>query len=339
MLIKSQNVFGMKPQFKVAVLIVGVLALVIGASPFYGDWKMNLNTNADLTLSTLKKIHDWPVYSMEYKNNYGFDEYIQKGGSWSQGDFIKMGCTCFAAFGGESPIFGRNFDFPLNPILVLFTAPKDGHRSVSVVDLGYFGYSMDKKNGADLKQLLYTPFMPFDGMNERGVAIGMMAIPSASYSSTTRAITIGEIQVIRLVLDYADDLDDAIELMSQYNIEFVDPPIHYMVADCSGKSAIVEYINNEMIIIRNSEPWQVSTNFIVTGSEAPDNVDCWRYRNAYNELKDVNGALDAGEAMTLLKEVSQGSTVWSSVYNLKALELYLIPAQKFGEPLEFRLEH
>ncbi len=151
-------------------------------------------------------------------------------------------------------------------------------------------------------------------------------------------MTIGEIEVIRLVLDYASNLDEALDLMENYNIEFTEPPIHYIIADKSGVSAVVEFLGGEMRVIRNTEAWQVSTNFIITGSGAPNQVPCWRYRVVYDELREKAGVLALGEAMILLKEASQQSTVWSAVYDPNTLGLSLAVGGNYGNILSFRLQ-
>ncbi len=297
----------------------------------------------DPTLSTLRKVDNFPLYEMTYKGDYHFEEYLKKGGSWP---ILKTNpaCTCFAALSGK-PIFGRNFDFPPNPVLVLHTAPPGRHASMSIVDLSYFGFDMKHHpDSGDLSRLLKTPYLPFDGMNEKGVFVCMMAVPKAEGSKDAGKVTIGEIEAIRLILDYASNLVEALDLVGGYNIEFTNPRIHYLIADKSGKSAVVEFLKGEMKIIRNSEPWQVSTNFIITGSGAPAKAPCRRYRVVYDELKEKGGVLTQAEAMSLLQKTSmrktfwsRACTVWSAVYDPQALDMGLSVGGNYGNVLRFRL--
>jgi len=171
-------------------------------------------------------------------------------------------CTCFTAYSDSSArLFGRNFDFPDDPALILFTAPSDGYASVSMVDLGYFGYSTEnlpsEENG--LENLKLTPLLPFDGMNEHGLTIGMAAVPEAEAPVDPSKLTIGEIRVIRMVLDYAKDVEEAIELIESYNVRVDSPPIHYLLSDREGNSAIIEFVDGEMIVYRNNMEWQIIT--------------------------------------------------------------------------------
>ncbi len=82
-------------------------------------------------------------------------------------------CTCFDVAGnGCEPVFSKNFDFPRDPSLLLFTNPQDGYTSVSIVDLGYFGYSISRLPTLkeDLVNLRMTPYLLFNGMNKHGLA-------------------------------------------------------------------------------------------------------------------------------------------------------------------------
>jgi len=201
-----------------------------------------------------------------------------------------------------------------------------------MVDLEYLGFTRNNlpDNPATNQRLNRSPYLPFDGMNEKGVAIGMMAIESASCNLDPLKITIEELELIRLVLDYAATVDEAIQLITKYNIRFTDPPIHYMIADKSGKSAIIEFINGEMNVIQNSNPWQVCTNFIVTGTSAPNNVDCWRYNQSHSYLKTRKGAIDLNEAFKLTQDVSQSNTIWSMVYDLNNCTVNVAISKKYS---------
>ena len=301
-----------------------------------------------LTLASLKKVDDYPLYVMTFYGDYGFAEYLQTGISTStsanlstQQTSIRWACTCFAALGKKGfAVFGRNFDWVNRASLLLFTNPPGAYAAVSMVDLNYFGYNANNlpDSPGNRENLLGTPYLPFDGLNERGVAIGMMAIPQARAPYDPKKVTIGEIQVIRLVLDYAKNVNDAISLIQKYNIEIQTPPIHYLIADSSGNSAVIEFIDGNMIIIRNDESWQVSTNFIIHGSGAPDNVSCWRYNTAYQALKEAGGYITHEVAMELLRKVSQSSTMWSTVYDINSREIHVAVGRKYDAIKKFELK-
>lgn len=50
--------------------------------------------------------------------------------------------------------------------------------------------------------------------------------------------------MLRLILDYADNVEEAVEIASGYDLhDSAKTSYHYMVADASGKSAILEWVD------------------------------------------------------------------------------------------------
>jgi len=229
-------------------------------------------------------------------------------------------------------LFGRNYDWPEHSTyFILFTNPPDGYSSVSTVDLSFFEYTPTEPPDYSGNQntVRTLPYYPFDGMNEKGVAIGMNAVGEAQSPYDPNKVTIGELQLIRLVLDYASSTNEAIELIKQYNIRMENPPIHYLITDSSGDSVIIEFVNGSMEIINNYKSWEVTTNFVITGLENPDVAPCWRYKKAYKILSDNNGNLSENEAMNLLHDVSVESTRWSTVYDLDNRSLKIVMGRDY----------
>jgi len=297
-----------------------------------------------LTLVSLEKIDNSLFYTMTYYGDYGFASRVGKGGGNVQSSTQKYsasngwGCTCFSALANNNSILGRNFDWESSIPLLLYTDPPIGYASVSMVDLEFLGYSRNNlpDDLGNRSALLNTPWWPFDGMNEKGVAIGMMAIPRADSPFDASKITIGEIEAIRLVLDFAASTDEAIQLLGEYNIRMETPPIHYLISDQSGSSAIVEFVDDKMIVIRNNEAWQVSTNFIIYGSGAQENSACWRYNSAYNMLRNADGNVSAAQAMNILQNVSS-STKWSVVYNLMTGDVVTVTEMNYNRQIKFNI--
>lgn len=248
-------------------------------------------------------------------------------------------CSCFSASlpkGGR--IFCRNFDWRPDPALLLFTRPKGDFASVSMVDIAYLGYSASKTPLADPAALARAWRLPFDGMNEKGLAVGMMAVDHAEGIQGGGRPRVGELGLIRLVLDRAADVAEALALMEGYDVELEDPPIHYFLADRSGDAAVVEYLGGRMRVFRSGEPWQLATNFLL--AEVPEegrDAACWRYARAAARLGAAGGSLGSAEAMGLLGEVSQPSTRWSAVYDLGSGELELALGRDYGRTLRLAL--
>ena len=280
------------------------------------------------TLLSLQKVDDYPLYIGRYVGDYRFEEY-KESGTWPR--LGKIGCTCFV----DGLIFGRNFDFPANPALLLWTYPEDGYKSVSMVDLGYFGYSMANQP-KDPSGLEFTPYLPFDGMNEKGLVVGMAAISYADPPSSSSKVSIGEIEVIRLLLDYASNVEEAIELLDDNNIVMTEPPIHYLVADASGDSVIIEFLDNEMKLYTSSES-QIITNFLVSRVNHPEGSPCNRYDAVYLGIEDNNGDMSIDNAFSLLDASSQSSTIWSVVYDIEDLIVHVAMGREYTQIYSFEL--
>jgi predicted choloylglycine hydrolase len=209
-----------------------------------------------------------------------------------------------------------------------------------MVDLEYLGYTRSNlpDGGGDKEALLRTPLYPFDGMNEKGLTVGMMAVPAARAPYDPAKLSLGELGTIRLILDFAATTDEAIALLGRYNLRMEDPPIHYLIADAAGHSAAIEYINGTMSVLKNTEPWHVSTNFIITGSGAPAVSPCWRYNTAYSTLTSAGGKISPAAALTLLGAVSQTSTIWSVVYEMASGTIHVATDRTYGGALTFVLK-
>jgi len=324
-----------------------LVALLLGFVSFC-QTPTDVKDNQQQTLSSLKKVDDFPLYMMHFYGDYGFKELL-KTGIQNPGQFnlkqkmdkIHWACTCFAGLNKTSDaIFGRNFDWYTHPTLLLFTDPPDGYASVSMVDISYLGFSKDDPPTRESERLLDSPLMPFDGMNECGVVVGMMAVPRAEGGNNSRKNTLSSLQVIRLMLDYAKDVDQAISLLQNYNVDFQGgPPVHYLIADSSRNSAVIEYIDNKIVVIRNKNLWQVSTNFIINNKTLQQaKYSCWRYKQTYEMLDELNGSLSQNSAMELLEDVSQSNTIWSVVYNLHDLKFDIVMDKKFEEIHQFQLK-
>jgi hypothetical protein len=300
------------------------------------------------TLNSLQKVDDYPLYTMTYIGAYQFHtETLHPKGSITIAESSpSWACSLFTILLDEDNLlYGRNFDWQFSPALLLFTDPPDGYASVSMVDIAYFGFeSIDAMNLDDLPveertSLLETPSLPFDGMNEYGLAIGMAAVPPGNMQSDANKETIGSIGIIRQMLDHVRTVDEAIDIMAGYNIEFGGgPPIHYLMADATGKSVLVEYYNGEMHILENEEPWHLATNFLRSSIDDPAEGGCWRYNTIQARLAETKGQIDPRAAMSLLSDVAQNNTQWSVVYQMNSGVISVVMGQHYENVHRFQLD-
>ena len=313
-----------------------------------GDWETNIPVTGARPGEVLR-LDDFPLYYTRINADYGFDSYRERGMGAAamapvadrRGARVPYGCTCFStARAVAGPLFGRNFDFQHQASLLLYTDPPNALASVSMVDLYHLGFattaSLDDLK-AHPEAMGRAPYYPMDGMNEKGVAIGLMAVPTAWPPFDAAKVTLYDLALIRLVLDYAADADRAVELLRGYNYRAGSLPVHFLIADRSGVSVLVEYVNQEMKVIRTAEPFMVATNFTVFGSQAPFTTGCARYDLAYATLRGRNGILSHAEALDLLAATAQNTTMWSAVYDLEALSVDVAAGRRYPSVHHFTI--
>ena len=221
----------MKKKLKISLILVLSLLALITMMLFV------LFINELKTLKTLQQIDDYGMYRMTYYGDYGFDDFLEQGAASDKdieefvtkrllkGIPIKFnvtdsGCTAFVTRNKNGDIiFARNFDFMYAPSMQLFTNPPNGYASVSTVNLSFAGYSEDNLPAKGVRfdnfLTLAAPYLPFDGMNEKGVAIALLAVPEVQIRNDENKITLNTTTVIRLVLDKASNVDEAIELLKE----------------------------------------------------------------------------------------------------------------------------
>ncbi len=301
-----------------------------------------LSADEIATLDSLEKVDDHPLYTMHY---YGAYEHSlaaihrqERRPDWA--------CSLFAAMAdSKNMLYGRNFDWRHSPAVLLFTDPPDGYASISMVDIEYLGFEGERsRNILDLpinerQALLDAPNLPFDGMNEHGLVVGMAAVPPGGMRPEADKATIGSLGIIRQILDRARTVEQAVEIFQEYNIDFGGgPPIHYLVADRSRNAVLVEFYRGEMVVTYNEGPWHQATNFLRASIEGSPQGQCWRYYRLSERLENSKGQLSPVSAMELLADVSQESTQWSVVYDFADGGVQVVMDRTYENAYTFQLE-
>lgn len=341
----------------ILLFIILILGIIVGI----------LYHNEIRSLSSIEKLDDYGMIRMNYYGDYGFDEFL-KTGAKSDSDieaFVTKrllkgipldlgvtgdGCSAFMTKNENGEIiYGRNFDFDYAPSLQVFTKPKDGYASVSTVNLAFAGYSEDSlPSGLNFESFLAlsAPYLPFDGMNEKGVAMALLAVPEANLENDESKVTLNTTTAIRLVLDKAATVDEAVELLRQYNIYFSgDVDCHFLIADKSGKSVLVEYYDGKLQTVTTDKDYQIATNFIAYDGlnigEGYTEFD--RYDAVEKAITDNGGKLTEQQAVKLLTEVGcydEGEDIlqWSVVYNLSELDGTIFAHRNDENSFKFSLD-
>jgi hypothetical protein len=336
----------------VSLILVACVPLATGipvaqppASPVPGvqpTVEATLSVQQAATLNSLEKVDDFPLYTMHY---YGTS-------ASASADELSVSahlprtwaCSLFAALGGADKVYGRNFDWVGSPALLLFNHPANGYASVSMVDLAYleFGDKVDHLTELPLEQrlpLLDAPGLPFDGMNERGLVVDMAAVPDGNRPPDPNKETIDSLQAIRKMLDQASTVDEGVAILQNYNIDWGSgPALHYLLADRSGQSALVEFYQGKVQVIPTDNPWHLATNFLVSSVGGHTAGQCPRYDQIDQQLSVVGGRIDAAEAMQLLHDVSQPNTQWSVVYGINTGEIVVTLGRQYSRAHTFQID-
>jgi hypothetical protein len=313
-----------------------VILIIIFTAVFWNELR---------SLASIKKLDDHPLLQMAYYGDYGFDKFLENGAKNDhevaifvtkrllRGIPINLnldlgGCTVFIVKNERGEVlFCRNYDFPYTPAMQVFTSPDNGFRSVATGHLDIFGYTKSYfPSGINLNSLyaLATPYAPWDGMNEKGLAIALLAIPEAHGPDDDDKLTLGTTTIIRLVLDKASTVGEAVELMKKYNIYFsAGISCHFLIADASGDSVLVEYWDGELKIVTTPDDFQVASNFIAWNGlnygEGFNEIE--RYETVKSRIDKNGGWLSEQQAIDLLTEVGiyyEGvdKLQWTVIYNL-----------------------
>ncbi|MDE7264526.1 MAG: linear amide C-N hydrolase [Anaeroplasmataceae bacterium] len=388
----------MKKKLIKRILLIFICALfgiaLIGTITVYSVWHNEINT-----AFSFKKIRnrnddhkDGALYEMTVSGDYYFEEFIEKGAS-SDSELIsyitshitkglipmkisesEIACSAFTAeLENGDRVFGRNYDFDKTNTCIVKTNPSHGYKSISTIDLQFLGLSTDKDVTGLMNRItaLAAPFVPLDGMNEKGVSCAIFM----SYQGDEKTVAtdqktdkpdITSTTMLRLILDYAATVEEAVSLVEKYDLhDSAQTSYHYMVADATGKSAILEWVNGtdktdndgtarKLVVTYNDQDdhigqreaeasYQWITNFIVQPGYYETDEDkpgFDRYNIIYDGLKKTDGKLaDEQQAMDILESVGQryykeghnGCTVHSVVYNLTKHTSYFIPNENYKD--------
>lgn len=181
-------------------------------------------------------------------------------------------------------------------------------------------------------------------MNEKGLCVSVNMIQDGeSIDQNTDKPDITTTTAIRLLLDKAADTDEALELLSRYDLHAsMDMMIHFAISDANGKSAAVEYTNNEMHIIETP----VVTNFYLSpGDKYGIGTDQSHTRHEIlTERLSQSSVMTMEDMRDALDSVSKDnfnefeSTEWSIVYNQTTGEIRYYHRENYSEGYVFYIK-
>jgi len=370
----------MKRIIKYLLIFLAIIAIAVASL-----WRKEIKT-----ISSVNQIDtDGYLYEMYYSADYNLDDVIEADidqnakllnyviEKISKGlykpNIKKAGnefsCTSFQAKNADSDgyLFGRNYDFYKNPILVVHSNPKNGYASLSVCDMSHFGYSVDKVPTSFSSKALCiaSVYAPMDGINEKGLCISIMALPKQPSQQDTEKHDVGTTIIMRLVLDRCATVDEAIALFNSFDIRHdatAGSGYHYMVADKNGDCAVIEFDLEDgwktMVTRKDSHKnYMQVTNHLLSPKYYttepnekygnPHSRSWWRYQTVQDFMDNYNGVISLSQAQEILSNVHWKDLKWdnglientqySNVYDQNAMTLSLRPWNDYDTTYSFFL--
>ena len=321
--------------FLTPLLLVIVTAIVLFAI-LYG--RIATAANAEQVGHNLYKVH--------YRQDYFLDKALDAGITTEQDllSFInqemyfgygidanidKYACSGFISkTDGGKYLTGRSFGLGGTDKLAVYSTPKDGYASLSMVSLDMLGiggeYGPQALSTYGRIAMLAAPYIPMDGVNEKGVFAALMDLETVEIHDDTDRPELLVTLAVRLILDRAGSVDEAVELLRQYDIHTGHGwSQHIFITDATGDAAVVEWERKTVFGERNKSIMHVTrskmcTNFPLYKYEGNSDGVCERFdamKNALEGKSEINHEY----AMDILEQVYQyiSPTVftdWSVIY-------------------------
>lgn len=395
--VKKKKISWKKVVLGIAITLLALVLIL--AAVIFAVWHNEISTVASMKLVRDRNdAHlDGAVYTMHVKGGFYLEDFIEQGGVKSDSELIdfitgnitkglidmsisdpEIGCSSFTAKSESGDIlFGRNYDFSKTNTCIVFTEAQEGrHATISTVDLQFLGMDVEQNVEGLMNKItcLAAPYAPLDGINDAGVSCGIYMTyqggdETVATDQNTDKPDFTSTTLLRLILDYADNVQEAVEIASSYDLhDSAKTSYHYMVADASGKSAILEWVagtdatdndgsKRELKVTYNDDDahigdaeaasdYQVITNFVIQpgyydGSAPEEKKGYDRYVRIYEELDKTNGVVkDEQAAMDVLSIVGRrtwdndddnGCTVHSVVYNLTDKTMLWVPNENYTD--------
>lgn len=306
-----------------------------------GDPKPEVSVPQPMVISQITTLESG-FSSASFSGDDGFETFLTRGGASSDADvtqFLTSKLLADVALNGNSfgcstltvsspdghQLFGRNFDWQTCNALVVTSNPSQGYASISTVNLGFIsqaGGSLNQMLEQNDIRVLAALYAPLDGMNEKGLAVSVNMIQdNASINQDTEKPDLTTTTAVRLLLNKAASVDEALDLLRQYDLHAsMGMMIHFALADTTGKGVVVEYINNEMVVTETP----VVTNFYLaegTKHGIGTQQSHERYGILTQELADhptmtIEDVRDAMDSVSKDNFNEFESTEWSAVFDL-----------------------
>jgi len=259
-----------------------------------------------------------------------------------------FGCSALAVQGENGArLFGRNFDWYNCEALIAENHPAEGYASLSTVNTSFITSSAGSVGSALLQGGVLARaavYAPLDGMNKAGLCVSVNMIEdSDTINQRTGKTGLTTTTAVRLLLNEAADVDEAVELLGQYDLHAsFGYMVHFALTDAAGKSVAVEYIKNEMVVTETP----VVTNFYLAEGEKKDIGTQQSHIRAETLQKRINKipVFSVADVAAALESVSKHhyndgeTTEWSAVFDQQSGEAWYFHRENYEKAYHITLE-
>ena len=155
-------------------------------------------------------------------------------------------CTTFFIAKNGQLAFGRNYDWVTDAGILCTNLRGLAKTSTRMPEGGAVSW-VSKYGSITFNQ--YGKEFPMGGMNEEGLVVEMMWLDGSEYPKPDKRPSLNVLQWIQYQLDNCASVKEVIATSKKVRISPQgNPPLHYLVADASGHSAAIEFLNGRMVV-------------------------------------------------------------------------------------------
>ncbi len=340
-------------------ILLGLLAVVTVLGMGTMMWfAMTFRTQYEAT-ETITLV-DEGMYEYYYNGETGLDQLLEKGGAANSTDIAvfateflshgfahlnlkpsEFGCSTINAKDSKGHLLSaRNFDWfneEHGDMVIVHTRPENGYASVATFNVNFFNFGEGFKPETMMQKfmLMGSLYVALDGMNEKGLFVADLVAGDREQThqkggESNVTTTFG----IRLLLDKAANVEEALALLKRYNMHSDITVAHHLsISDASGRCVVVEWADNQMYVTESP----VCTNHYLAAE--PKLATQVVNQNSQERFDTLYSQLQAQPAMTLqditnaIASVSKPvHTRWSIVYDRENLTATYYQDGDFSKP-------
>jgi len=257
-------------------------------------------------------------------------------------------CTTFTLQKNGKVVYGRNLDWHADSGLICINARQVAKKSLVLPQkprpvnpaswISKYGSVTFNSVGREV---------PTGGMNEAGLVVDVMWLDETRYEKADERPEVNVFQWTQYLLDTCRNVDEVLASFSKVRIsEDGFPPQHYLVADRTGKTAVIEFINGKIETrIGGDLPYTCLANNTYTESKTfagsklsgegakslpQGEGSLERFTRAAAQVQSFSGnasklidySFDILHSVNAGYELNQHSTVWSIVYDVTGKKIH-----------------